>query len=107
MAGIALSGFSNLFNSGSVLAAVMSSSSLPLLSLSQQAAYMQNQMQEVNYIYNQSMSVFSTMMGFVLNPITGSMTAISSNSYVLNAIATPNTAPVSYTHLTLPTNREV
>jgi Flagellar capping protein len=96
MAGIALSGFSNLFNSGSVLAAVMSSSSLPLISLSQQAAYMQNQMQEVNYIYNQSMSVFSTIMGFVLNPVTGSMTAISSNSYVLNAIATPNTAPGTY-----------
>ena len=96
MAGIALSGFSNLFNSGSVLAAVMSSSSLPLISLSQQANYMQNQMQEVNYIYNQSMSVFSTIMGFVLNPVTGSMTAISSNSYVLNAIATPNTAPGTY-----------
>jgi flagellar hook-associated protein 2 len=96
MAGIALSGFSNLFNSGSVLAAVMSSSSLPLISLSQQANYMQNQMQEVNYVYNQSMSVFSTMVGFVLNPITGSMTAISSNPNVLNAIAAPNTPPGTY-----------
>ncbi len=89
MAGIALSGFSNLFNSGSILAAVMSSSSLPLISLSQQAAYIQNQTQEVNYVYNQSMSVFSTLMGFVLNPITGSMTGVSSNSSILTTIATP------------------
>lgn len=96
MAGIALSGFSNLFNSGSVLSAIMSSSSLPLISLSQQANYMQNQMQEVNYVYNQSMSVFSTMMGFVLNPITGSMTGISSNSSVLSAIATPSAQAGTY-----------
>lgn len=96
MAGIALSGFSNLFNSGSVLSAVMSSSSLPLISLSQQAAYEQNQMQEVNYIYNQSMSVFSTLMGFVLNPITGSMTAVSSNSSVLTANATSAAQPGVY-----------
>lgn len=96
MAGIALSGFNNLFNSGQILQALMASYSLPLKQLQQQDQYVQNQGQEVMYVYNQSMSLFTTLLGFNLNPITGSMTAFSSNPSILAANAFPNAPAGTY-----------